>query len=207
MSIRKIDFTIGEFYHIYNRGNGKKDIFHDKKDYQRFVDLLIASNRKEKFNFADSVKGVSIYKLPNKEPLVAIGAYTPMSNHFHILLTPLVDSGVSLFMKKLGTAYAMYYNQKYRRTGSLFEGKFKAKHIDSDRYLKYMFSYIHLNISDSLEDLLSYPYSSFLDYYGEIRVQNKIINKKLFPEYFPTKEDFIKEIGIWINYRDSLGKT
>ena len=49
MPIRKINFIIGEYYHIYNRGSNKQEIFHDKKDYERFVDLLIASNRKSFF--------------------------------------------------------------------------------------------------------------------------------------------------------------
>jgi putative transposase len=201
MSIRKINFTIGEFYHVYNRGNSKQNIFLDTKDKDRFMGLLLAMNRQEKFNFADSIKGISVYDLPNDNPLVAIGAHSVMTNHFHILLTPIIENGVSIFMQKISTAYVMYFNQKYSRTGSLFEGKFKAKHIDSDRYLKYIFSYLHLNPNDLVENLMNYPYSSFLDYYGVIRPQNKIINRSYFPDYFPTKEEFLSEIKKWLNYR------
>jgi putative transposase len=127
-----------------------------------------------------------------------------MPNHFHILLKPLIKNGVSLFMHKLCIAYATYFNQKYTRTGTLFEGRFKAKNIDNDRYLKYVFSYIHLNVQKLIPNLNDYPYSSFLDYCGQVRIQNKIINKKLFPEYFSTKEDFLNEINQWILYRESL---
>jgi hypothetical protein len=74
MPIRKINFVLEEFYHIYNRGCNKQKMFNDKQDYQRFVDLLFASNRKEKFNFADSIKWHSIYELSNEDPIVAIGA-------------------------------------------------------------------------------------------------------------------------------------
>jgi len=204
MPIRKINFALEEFYHIYNRGCNKQEIFHDKQDYQRFVDLLYMSNRKEKFNFSDFPETRSMYELSNENPLVAIGAYTSMPNHFHILLKPLVKNGVSLFMHKLCIAYATYFNQKYKRTGTLFEGRFKAKHIDNDRYLKYVFSYIHLNILKLTPNIFGYTYSSLLDYCGEIRPQNKIINKKMFPEYFPTKKDFLEEINQWISYKDSL---
>lgn len=220
MSIRKVSFVSGEFYHIYNRGNSKQKIFLDLKDYQRFVDLLCAMNREEKFNFADSLKGISVYEKDSDNPLVAIGVYCLMPNHFHILLTPLVDNGVSKFMQKLSTAYVMYFNQKYKRTGALFEGKFKSQHAGNDRYLKYLFSYIHLNPiklmqkdwkeqgiknkKEALEYLHKYLYSSFLDYIEEKRLQNKILNKKPFPDYFTNRTDFIKEIFDWISFNETL---
>src|SRR3989344_1432783 len=122
MSLRKINFVPGEYYHIYNRGNSKQKIFFDSEDYQRFVDLLYATNSPEKFNFSDSLKGISIYNKDRGERLVAIGAYCLMPNHFHILLTPLTEEGLTKFMQKLSTAYVMYFNRKYNHTGGLFEG-------------------------------------------------------------------------------------
>ena len=96
----------------------------------------------------------------------------------------------------------------------MFEGKFKAEHVNDDRYLKYLFSYIHLNpikiiqkdwkekgITDkkeALEHLNNYFYSSYFDFLGEKRIQNKILNLKAFPNYFPSKILFIKEIFEWI---------
>lgn len=223
MSTRKASFVNGEFYHIYNRGNSKQKIFLDTKDYYRFVDLLYAVNREEKFNFADSLKGISVYEKPLGSQLVAIGAYCLMPNHFHILITPLVEEGVSKFMQKLSTAYVMYFNQKYKRVGALFEGKFKSQYAGDDRYLKYLFSYIHLNPlkliqkdwkekgiknkKEAFSYLSEYQHSSFFDYIKKDRVQNKILNIKPFPNYFFSRKDFVKEIFEWISYRDSLGKT
>lgn len=220
MAIRKTSFVTGEFYHIYNRGNSKQNIFLDIKDYHRFVDLLFAVNRNEKFNFADSVKGISVYEKDSDNPLVAIGAYCLMPNHFHILMTPLVEGGISKFMQKLSTAYVMYFNQKNERTGALFEGKFKSQHGDTDQYLKYLFSYIHLNplklkhrnwkekgIQNKkgvIQYLSEYQCSSFSNYQKIERVQNKILNIKVFPNYFPKKQDFIKEIFSWISYHQTL---
>ncbi|HUC88630.1 MAG TPA: transposase [Candidatus Paceibacterota bacterium] len=222
MSIRKTSFVQGEYYHIYNRGNSKQKIFHDKFDYIRFINLLYISNTKENFNLFDlnRVSNFNIYETDRKNNLVSIGAYCLMPNHFHILITQTEEKGISKFMQKLTTAYSMYYNKKYERTGGLFEGKFKSEHANNDRYLKYLFSYIHLNpikliqkdwkekgIKDkkkSIEYLNGYQYSSFIDYLGINRIQNKILNQKSFPNYFSTKGKFIKEIFEWLS---ALGKT
>ena len=219
MGIRKINFAIGEFYHIYNRGNSKQIIFKDKEDYFRFITLLFTCNSANNFNlFAVNRSKESAYLFERGEQIVSIGAYVLMSNHFHLLIKEKEEGGISKFMQKLSTAYAMYYNKKYERTGGLFEGKFKSRYLDTDRYLKYIFSYIHLNpiklvqkdwkekgIKSKLQALVylnSYQYSSYLDYAGLSRVQNNILNKKDFPNYFGSPDDFKEEIFEWLNYKE-----
>ncbi len=217
MSIRKVSFVQGEYYHIYNRGNSKQKIFRDEQDYKRFIDLLYISNTKEKFNLFDlnRTSPFNVYNFEIKNHLVFIGAYCLMLNHFHILVTEIEKGGISKFMQKVSTAYSMYYNKKYKRTGGLFEGKFKSEHINNDRYLKYLFSYIHLNpvkliqndwkekgIRDkqqAVKYLQNYQHSSYLDYIGMKRIQNKLLNTKAFPDYFPTPKLMQKEIFEWLN--------
>ncbi len=138
MSIRTVIFAVGEYYHIYNRGNSKMQIFHDDQDYSYFKNLLTAMNTEERFK-TRFVKN----EVKKKDVLISIGAYCLIPNHFHILVRQENEKGISLFMQKLSTAYVMYYNKKYKRTGSLFEGKFKSKYAGEDTYLKYLFSYIH----------------------------------------------------------------
>jgi len=218
MSIRKVSFVDGEYYHIYNRGNSKQTIFHDKQDYQYFIKLLYISNNVESFNLNHMGRSSNFnsFSIGKEVDIVAIGAYVLMPNHFHILLTQTEEGGISKFIQKLSTAYVMYYNKKYKRTGGLFEGKFKAQYVNNDRYLKYLFSYIHLNpikliqkdwkekgIKNKKEALVclnDYNYSSFIDYINPDRPQNKILNVNKFPKYFPTKKDFLKEIFEWIGY-------
>lgn len=122
-------------------------------------------------------------------------------------------------MQKLSTAYAMYYNQKYERAGGLFESKFKSEHLFEDRYLKYVFSYIHLNpvkliqkdwkevgIKNkklALKYLGEYEYSSYFEYVGIKRKQNQILDKKSFPNYFSSIKNFKKEVLDWIDYGES----
>jgi putative transposase len=218
MSIRKVNFVKGEYYHIYNRGNSKQKVFHDKQDYFRFIDLLFVSNTLDKFNFYNLNRISNIYNLEITNQLVAIGAWVLMPNHFHLLITEVQPGGISKFMQKLTTAYSMYYNVKHEHTGGLFEGKFKSEHADNDRYLKYLFSYIHLNpikliqkdwkekgIKDkkkALEYLTNYQYSSYLDYLKIDRLQEKILNPELFPEYFPTPKVFSREIFEWLNFKN-----
>jgi len=219
MSFRSTNLVQGEYYHIYNRGNSKQKIFHDKEDYFRFISLLYISNSSESFNLYDLNRDTNfnIYEIERNNLLVDIGAFCLMPNHFHILITGKTEDGISKFMQKLSTAYSMYYNKKYKRTGGLFEGKFKSQHVSADKHLKYLFSYIHLNPikliqrdwkekgiknkKEAVDYLEEYPYSSYLDFIGEKRIQNKILNVKSFPGYFPSKTSFIKEILEWLNLR------
>jgi putative transposase len=155
------------------------------------------------------------YDFDRGEALVSIGAYCLMPNHFHILLTPCVENGVSLFMKKLGTAYSMYFNKRYNRTGTLFEGPFKAKWADDDVYLKYLYAYIHLNplklwgragdepnSQETLAFLRSYTSSSLPDYLQVERPENIIVDPKPFPVYFQTVPEQINELKDWLAYKE-----
>lgn len=220
MSLRKVNFAKGEYYHIYNRGNSKQKIFRDKEDYLRFIALLYIANTSDKFNIYDLKKYANsdIYEKEKSDSLVGIGSYCLMPNHFHILITEKVEGGISNFMQKLSTAYAMYYNKKYERSGSLFEGKFKSKHIDKDNYFKYLFSYVHLNPikliqkdwkekgiknkTEAIKYLNKYEYSSYLDFVEEERSQNKILDLKEFPKYFSNKKSFIKDTFEWLSYKE-----
>lgn len=218
MSNRKINFVQGEYYHLYNRGNSKQKIFMDEEDYLHFIGLLYGCNNENNLKLSNLNKKQNIYDLERGEPLVGIGAYCLMPNHFHILIAEIKDGGISKFMQKLSTAYVMYFNKKYKRTGSLFEGKFKSIHMKNNTQIKYLFSYIHLNpvkliqkdwkekgIIDKKEALIylnKYLYSSYLDFIGEQRVQNKILRLDLFPNYFPSKNIFNKEIFEWLSFRE-----
>ncbi len=226
MSNRKFSFVENEFYHLYNRGNSKQKIFHDEEDYKRFIHLMHACNQTKNFKSDDLQKHQGLLNTSKNDSIVSIGAYCLMPNHFHILLAGVSEDGVSKFMQKLITAYVMYYNKKYKRTGSLFEGRFKAEYLNSDKYLKYIYSYIHLNPlklidknwktnglmskGKSWKFLRDYPYSSFFDYDNvKSRPESKILNRNKFPDYFPTAESFTEEIECWFNYRKSspLGQT
>ncbi|MCR4334303.1 MAG: transposase [Patescibacteria group bacterium] len=216
MSIRKANFAINEYHHLYNRGNSKQEIFLDQEDYNHLIKLLYLCNSKRSITCRDISKNT--YDFDREEIIVFIGAYCLMPNHFHLLIKEKTENGISKFMQKVSTAYSMYFNKKYKRTGGLFEGKFKSKHLSTDRYLKYIFSYIHLNpikliepkwkkvgiknIKNAMVYLRNYQYSSYFDYLNEDRIKLKILNKTKFPNYFPSKNTFEKEIVEWLNYKE-----
>lgn len=141
-----------------------------------------------------------------------------MPNHFHILLKEKVENGTSLFMQKITTAYTMYFNKKHERTGALLQGTYKAEHLTTDNYLKYIYSYIHLNPVKLIEPtwrengiknkqkvksfLAAYQYSSYQDYLESDRVEKIIINKKAFPVYFERIGDFNKMIEFWLSFNE-----
>lgn len=207
MSIRDKNLVPNEYYHIYNRGNGKHDIFLDDEDYNRFIKILYVCNSEQNFNFRDSIINPKIdaFDFERGTPLVSIIAWVLMPNHFHIILiSPRSDLGeghnpITDFMRRVSTAYAMYFNKKYKRTGGLFEGRFKSKHIGEENYFNYIFSYVHLNPIKIIQKdwkekgilnknkikifLANYQYSSFQDYFGKKRKQNLIIDKSSIPGY------------------------
>ena len=224
--MRKVPLVSGEYYHIYNRGNSKQKIFVNDKDRDRFLKLLYLCNSKQSIDFREQIVRAKInaWDFEKGESIVNIGAWVLMPNHFHLYLSTNAeallpqDNAIIIFMHKVLTAYSKYFNTKYNRTGSLFEGKFKSVHIENDIQAKYLFSYIHLNPikliypkwgeqgikneKEALKFLDSYKWSSYLDYLGIIRPENKIIDRVSFLNYFISERSFQEEIFEWIKIQD-----
>ena len=212
---RKIILSVGEFYHVYNRGVEKRKVFQSKKDHERFQRLLYLANGTAPLKF-DRVKDWALKDIDRGTPLVAIGAYVLMPNHFHILLREIKEGGTSSFMEKLTTAYSTYFNKRNDRVGSLFQGTYKAEHADTDEYLKYLFAYVPLNATKLIEPqwkergiedqdkvrafLNGYKYSSYVDHIGIEREENLILTKSAFPEYFLETRDFKDFIDDWLSF-------
>ena len=151
---RSIKFAPKEYYHLYNRGTEKRQIFSSDADRERFLTLLYLSNDSAPVRIDNLMQqahqqGRTLLEVAlaseRGELLVDLCAYCLMPNHFHLLVRERSNDGISRFMQKLTTGYTMYFNTRRERTGSLFHGKFKAEHAKDNRYLKYLISYIHLN--------------------------------------------------------------
>lgn len=198
-------------------------------DYERFVALLYGCNGTEHTQIANLYKAKSyqgrtlinrVKEIDRGEPLVDIGAYCLMPNHFHLLVREVSENGVSRFMQKLMTAYTMYFNKKYDRTGALFQGKFKAQHATNDEYLKYLLAYIHLNPVKLIDPawkeagsknakrsgiyLENYAYSSYSDYCGTERAESAILNKNSLPQYYSAPLSFKTETTEWLQKENPL---
>jgi len=140
--MRKVNFASGEFYHIYNRGVDGRDIFIDQTGFIRFIKSI------NEFNDLEPVGSIyenSFTKSKKKKRLVNIVCYALNPNHFHFILEQLEDRGIEKFMHRLGTGYTMFFNKRHKRSGSLFQGTFKAIHVENNEYLLHLSIYVNLN--------------------------------------------------------------
>jgi REP element-mobilizing transposase RayT len=129
-----------ETYHVFNRGVDKRNVFLDKYDYVRFYQTL------DYFNSINPIINLRLSKsVRDKKPLVEIVAYSFLPNHYHLILRQLEDGGISEFMRRIGTGYTSYFNEKYSRSGALFQGVFKRVHVSSEEQLQYLFAYVNEN--------------------------------------------------------------
>lgn len=151
---------------MYNRGVEKRDIFLDDQDYATFLFYL-----KVYLMPIDMI--LKIYPLlrpnlknNNMSSEITILGYCLMPNHLHLLVRQSTPRAIVFFMRRLITAYCMYFNKKYDRVGSLFQGPFRGVLIETDELLVHISRYIHLNpvVSNVVKDLRQYKWSSYNEY-------------------------------------------
>lgn len=174
-----------DFYHAVNRGTEGRTIFLDSQDFARFVHNLYEMNdtlpaRNISRSLASDLRSNS----RGLVQLVDVHAWCLMRNHFHLLLTERVDGGMTKFLMKVNIGYAKYFNEKYHRTGTLYQGRTKKVLIERDAHYLHILNYIHLNpldylagaeewrnrmvqnANEAIEFLDEYRWSSYLDYCG-----------------------------------------
>lgn len=209
---RKEVLASNETYHIYNRGAHKQPVFLDDHDYSRFLALLYLANGNNPIhmgNLLSKYKGRSfldIYSEETDHSLVDITAYSLMPNHFHLVMTQKTEEGISRFMKKVGTAYSMYFNARHDQSGILFQGRFKNRHVSDEAYYRWIYTYVHLNPLELLyphweergiddengarDFMNSYRYSSYRDYTGALRPEGRLLALDAAPSFLKTQNDF-----------------
>ena len=210
-SNRKIVFANGEYYHLFNRGVERRLVFTNKREFLRAVDLVnfyrfdkpplryskfLALSEELKPNFLASLD----------EKIVEVIAFCLMGNHFHFLVKQVRDNGISKFMANFMNSYTKYFNTKYQRVGPLFQGAFKAVHIESDEQLLHLSRYIHLNPVSSFmvksDQLKDYQWSSYPDYTGiadvnfvDSRPVMNFFKKPInYEEFFLDQADYAKKL-------------
>lgn len=201
--MRKIPLTNNEYYHIYNRGVDKRDVFLDEKDYLRFLtgmrefnciepigSLYLESLRKKRKSIRSSTpqKGVKL----QSEKIVDIICYCLNPNHYHFILKQLFNKGIEKFMHKLGTSYTNYFNEKNKRTGALFQGRFKSVHIDSNELFLYLSAYVNCNSEvHGIASAENYKWCSFPDYIGNRN--GGLCKKEIILEQYPRAGEYKKD--------------
>lgn len=217
-------FTM-ELYHVLNRGVEKRDIFMEDGDRLRFVHNLYEFNtdraaNNTSWNIAshgpiNDLRGR--YSRRGRGQLVDIHGWCLMRNHYHLLVSERVEKGLSKFLMKLNVGYAKYFNEKYHRSGTLFQGRTKKVHVMTDPHFLYILHYIHLNpldflrsskhwreqeiggVRQALAHLDAYRWSSFRDYCGKKNFPS-IITRELFKDVF---RDYRKVVGTFLKTMDN----
>ncbi len=214
-----------EIYHIYNRGVEKRNIFLDDDDYYRFIHDL--------FEFNDTAPAIDLYYFLNKKQIREVGlpkieraprkiivelmAFCLMPNHFHLIVRQKKENGITEFMRKIGTGYTNYFNKKYRRVGSLFQGKYKFVRLASESHFIHIPYYIHLNPLDlnffewrkrelkdhksAIKFLDNYRWSSHMDYAG-IKNFPSVTQREFLLEFFGGPEKYKQSILEWLKNLD-----
>jgi len=202
--MRKTKFIIGEYYHIFNRGVDKREVFCDEKDYERFlltmkisvfddIACMIRLRDLQKCNVPRAQLLEFFQELSSRKKLINVICYCMNPNHYHLIVQQKEPEGVKKFMHKLGTSYTNYFNKKNQRSGSLFQGRFKSVHIDSNEYLLYLSTYVNCNnfIHRYNKDIKSWPYASYLDYIGKRK--GELCEKEIILDQFKGNfEDYKK---------------
>jgi len=162
-------FSNENYYHLYNRGVAKQPIFSNKSDYQHLLTTFRFYLEKEpsgKLSQADAEMLKAIFDQDPNNPQVVVLAYCLMPNHFHLLVKQLTEGGITSFMRHSLDSYTRYFNVKYDRVGTLFQGSFRAQLVENDNQLIHLSRYIHLNpfMSGLINKVQDYEWSSYKTY-------------------------------------------
>ncbi len=180
------------FYHIYNRGVNKQNIFIDDQDFSVFLNLL------KRYLGDAPVQDQQGREYPWLHKEIELLAYCLMPNHYHLLIHQNKSDAMTKLLKSLNTTYSMYFNKKYHRIGPLFETRFKASMITRDDYLMHISRYIHLNP----RHYKKWAFSS-LPYYLGVQSATWLKPKKIL-DLFDTKKDYSDFLTDFEDYKRSL---
>lgn len=143
------------YYHIYNRGVEKRKIFLDQQDYGVFLsylkNYLLPKNEKELYeklsspNTSSKDRGgvLKLLRMNNFSGEITLIAYCLMPNHFHFFIRQKGAKSIDRFIRSIGTRYTAYFNRKYKRVGSLYQGVYKAVLITSESHFLHLSRYVH----------------------------------------------------------------
>ena len=200
--MRKMPFVENEYYHIYNRGVDKRNVFLNEGDYQRFLlamdllnnvkDGLMKRWRDFKENHPEKSKEDFLsVSVKDRNPLVEIITYCLNSNHYHFILKQTGgNNGIKIFMQRLGNSYTKYFNEKNERNGALFQGRFKSTHIEPNNFLR-MSVYVNCNSEiHGIHPAKSYKWCGFPEYLE--RGRNQLCKKEVILDQFRNSQDYLK---------------
>lgn len=190
----------GAYYHAYNRGYNKQQLFFDEHDYHTFLYLLKKYLDPDFREIKFLPNGESVQVAINK-PLyrkVELHAYCLMPNHFHFLVKQITKDGMSRLLNVISSQYSTYFNNKYGHEGTIWQGTYKAVQVKTEEQYLHLSRYIHLNPysfigtvpqwrDSPLLQLKDYPYSSYLAFIGKKKQPNWLKSEDIM-YYFTSQQ-------------------
>lgn len=210
---RKIAFRNGEIYHVFNRGIDRRSIFTGKREFERAKQLIKFYRHKEiPIRYSqillqpEELRSKILEGVFKSDRLIDVLSYSLMPNHFHLLVKQLEDNGISKFVSNFTNSYTKYFNTKSKRAGPIFEGVFKAVHVETDEQLIHLTRYIHLNpVASSIipeNRLNNYLWSSYLEY---LSLSNDgIAEKRMVLDLFKSAASYREFVEDQIDYAKEL---
>lgn len=193
-----------QYYHIFNRGSDKRNLFLQNQDYNRFIKTLYYYHFSgQKIRFSNYNKSNINFLTPlGTEKLVDIICYCLMPNHFHLLLKQKQENGISKFLSQISNSYTKYFNTKNKRIGALLQGTFKAVLVENDEQFLHVSRYIHLNpiVSSIIDKLEKYPWSSYQEY----KTGSFFCKTEEVLNFFKTNAHYLEFLNNQIEYGKSL---
>ena len=215
--MRNIDFAPGEYYHVFNRGNSKQKLFLDKRDYVRFLFLLLyQQSHVPVYNISQAIDYFlknNSYNVRQKqriidERIVELVNFCIMPNHFHILVKECEENGITNYVHRFETGFSKYYNIRYRKSGHVFQGTFKAVHVESNEQLLHLSAYIHKNPEELMRGQRGdkYSWSTYRDYAIENRWGDLLVLGAILDQFKNKKEyrTFVQETHINEKYVENI---
>ena len=209
---RKVILTEGEIYHICNHSVGDQEILYRQIELQRALDLIDYYRYPQQIRFSQ-YKNLTVdlqkeYQKTFKKqaPLIEIYAFSLMPNHFHLLSKQILKNGIKIFISNFQNAFAKYFNKRNKKGGSVFRNPFKAKWIERDEIFTHVSRYIHLNPVTShliqIEDLISYPWSSYRFY--SLNMTNDLVITKPLLDIVGSNKKYQKFVENQVDYQRKL---
>ncbi len=192
MPRRKLYFETGSFYHIFNRSIYHQPILEKERDIITFLRLMeYYSQTKPPVRFSYYRNNSNKYLIDLSNRLVTVISYCLMPTHFHLTLKQEKENGIQIYLRKMLNSYSHYFNKKYRYSGTLFEGTFKAVEVKTDEQLIHLSRYHHLNpvTSHIVNHPKDYKYSSYMVYMGE---KSKIVDPSYVLSHFSSVKAYEK---------------
>jgi len=210
---RIVPLVTGEIYHVFNRGIDKQIIYNSNRDFIRSFNivkfyLLEPPVRYSQFLLLPKeVRQDLLEDLSKKDSTIDLISYCFMPNHFHFLLQQKKEDGILKFTRKFQISYTKFFNMKYKRSGPLLQGQFKAVRIEDENQLLHISRYIHLNpltsyIVENQADLKNYSWSSLPEYLNESK--DEICSKDLILSFLKSQQKFKKFIFDQSDYQRRL---